>query len=209
MSRQNFLTNSIIVLLAMLPLEMTYGELGPQMNDFLCGCDYCETVDKGFPLAIASHMIRCHSWRKGMQKTMELMRQSQGKLDASTYQTQGIPTEQPKIEIEIREEEPKIIEENFSRENLTNVIDPYNDYQWRQNEDHGWTYATTHQSTTTEDGWLYREDLGWVWTYTESRNFLYSEQYGWFYSMRYNDRNLLYYYDRRYWLFAYDFWWKK
>jgi hypothetical protein len=56
---------------------------------------------------------------------------------------------------------------------------------------------------------LYREDLGWVWTYTESRNFLYSEQYGWFYTMRYNDRNLLYYYDRRYWLYAYDLWWKK
>ena len=95
MSRQIFFKVTV-ALLMMLSLKLTYGQIGPQMKDFLCGCKYCETVDTGEPLDIGGHMIRCHSWRKGMQRTMELMRK----------------TEQPKIEVEIRTEQPAI-EQNF------------------------------------------------------------------------------------------------
>ena len=91
---------------------------------------------------------------------------------------------------------------------MTTIDDPYNDYQWRYIETQGWTYSTTHQSTTN-DTWIYREDLGWVFSFGIEANFLYSEEHGWFYTMRFNDRNVLYWYDRRYWLYAHDFWWKK
>ena len=178
-----------VALLMMLSLKLTYGEIGIQMNDLLCGCEYCETVDKGFPLDIASHMIRCHSWRLAMQRTMELMRQ----------------TEQPKIEVEIRAEEPKKIEENFLGENLTNEIDPYKDYTWKETELHGWAYATTNQVNFNKDQWIHLEDLGWVWSMANPRNFTYSYDYGWIYTILYRNSRVLYWYDRRMWLLAKDF----
>ena len=208
MSRQNFFKVTV-ALLMMLSLKLTYGEIGIQMNDLLCGCEYCETVDKGFPLDLASHMIRCHSWRKGMQRTMELMRQSQGNADGLTYQNQGIPTEQPKIEIEIRAEEPTEIEENFSWENLTNEIDPYKDYTWKETELHGWAYATTNQVNFNKDQWIHLEDLGWVWSMANARNFTYSYDYGWIYTILYQNTRVLYWYDRRRWLLPKNFTQKK
>ena len=45
------------------------------MKDYLCGCEYCETVNPHEPLDIAGHMIRCHTQRESMMKTMEIMRQ--------------------------------------------------------------------------------------------------------------------------------------
>ena len=46
------------------------------MKDFLCGCEYCQTVNSGEPLDIAGHMIRCHSWREGMQETIDMLQKS-------------------------------------------------------------------------------------------------------------------------------------
>ena len=178
-----------------------HGEIGPQMKDFLCGCEYCETVDTGEPLDIGGHMIRCHSWRKGMQKTMELMLQSQAKLDAPTHQI----TDQPKIEIEIRAEQPNEIEENFLGETLDNVDNPYSDYTWKETELHGWAYATTNQVNFNKDQWIHLEDLGWVWSMANPRNFTYSYDYGWIYTILYQKTRVLYWYDRRRWLLAKDF----
>ena len=181
------------LIIATLPFGLIFGEIGIQMNDLLCGCEYCETVDKGFPLDLASHMIRCHSWRKGMQKTMELMRQ----------------TEQPKIEVEIRAEEPRQIEENFLGENLTNEIDPYSDYTWKETELHGWAYATTNQVNFNKDQWIHLEDLGWVWSIANPKNFTYSYDYGWIYTILYQNTRVLYWYDRRRWILPKNFTQKK
>ena len=172
------------LILATFPFGLIFGKVGIQMNDLLCGCEYCKTVDKGFPLDLANHMIRCHSWRKGMQKTMELMRQ----------------TEQPKIEVEIRAEEPRQIEENFLGVNLTNEIDPYKDYTWKETELHGWAYATTNQVNFNIDQWIYLEELGWVWSMASPRSFTYSYDYGWFYTILYQNNRVLYWYDRRRWM---------
>ena len=202
MSRQNFFKVTV-ALLMMLSLKLTYGQVGPQMKDFLCGCEYCETVDTGEPLDIGGHMIRCHSWRKGMQKTMELMRQSQGNVNETMHQNQGIP-DQPKIEVETRTEQPAI-EENFSWENLTNEIDPYKDYTWKETELHGWAYATTNQVNFNKDQWIHLEDLGWVWSMANARNFTYSYDYGWIYTILHQNTRVLYWYDRRYWLLPTDF----
>ena len=206
MSRQNFFKVTV-ALLIMLSLKLTYGEIGPQMKDFLCGCEYCETVDTGEPLDIAGHMIRCHSWRKGMQRTMELMRQSQGNVNETMHQNQGIP-DQPKIEVETRTEEPAI-EENFSWENLTNEIDPYKDYTWKETELHGWAYATTNQVNFNKDQWIHLEDLGWVWSMANARNFTYSYEHGWIYTILYRKTRVLYWYDRRRWILPKNFTQKK
>ena len=189
-----FSKGSILALIiATLPFGLIFGEVGIQMTDLLCGCKYCKTVDKGFPLDLANHMIRCHSWRKGMQKTMELMRQS----------------EQPKVEIEIREEEPEIIEEKFLVETLDNVDNPYKDYTWKETELHGWAYATTNQVNFTKDQWIHLEDLGWVWSITNPRNFIYSYDYGWIYTTLYQNTRVLYWYDRRIWILPKNFTQKK
>ena len=181
------------------------GRYYPQIEDFLCGCDYCETVHAGEPLDIGYHMMNCHSWRKSMIKTMKMMEES--KPDPF-----GIPVRDtlPDYSKKNFSEEPKNVHKvdtNIKEPKLSVIDDPYNDYEWRYIDNHGWTYSTTIQSTSN-DTWIYREDLGWVFSFGVEQNFLYSEDHGWFYTMRYNDLNILYWYDRRYWLYAHDFWWK-
>ena len=202
MSRQNFFKVTV-ALLMMLSLKLTYGQLGPQMKDFLCGCEYCETVDPGEPLDIGRHMIMCHGWRDSTMKTFRLMEQmKQQKLNDK----HGVPIEDtlPTYHVPQKNEKPKI-EENFSAEPKT----IHNDYTWREHDIHGWNYSTTAQHILNDEGWIYREDLKWVWTFSKKENFLYSMDYGWFYAMRYKDHKLLYWYDRKYWLLASDFWWRK
>ena len=202
MSSKIFLIYSGLVIVC----NLFAGRYYPQVTDFLCGCDYCETVLPGEPLDIGYHMMRCHSWRKSMLKTMKIMQES--KPDPF-----GIPVRDtlPDYSRKNFSEEPNNVHKvdtNIKEPKLSIIDDPYNDYEWRYIDNHGWTYSTTIQSTTN-DTWIYREDLGWVFSFGVEQNFLYSEEHGWFYTMRYNDRNVLYWYDRRYWLYAHDFWWKK
>lgn len=175
------------------------GRYYPQIEDFLCGCAYCETINPGEPLDIGYHMLRCHVWRKSMLKTVKMMEQNKpNPHDIPVQDTlPKPPTRQP-------QNDPIVVEPE-----LTVIDDPYRDYKWRYTEDHGWTYSTTHQHNTTDDTWLYREDIGWVYNFNSSPGFLYSEEHGWFYSMHYYTRNILYWYDRKYWLLAHDFWWKR
>ena len=49
------------------------GRYYPQVKDFICGCEYCETVHVGQPLDIGYHMMHCHSWRESTLKTMKIM----------------------------------------------------------------------------------------------------------------------------------------
>ena len=178
----------------------------PQIEDFLCGCNYCESVNKHEPLDIGYHMTRCHTWSKSMQKTMKIMEER--KPDPF-----GIPARDmlPDPSRKNFSEEPNNVHKvdtTLKEPKLEIIYDPYDDYEWRYIDNHGWTYSTTIQSST-HDTWIYREDLGWVFSFGIEANFLYSEEYGWFYSMWYNDRYILYWYDRRYWLYAHDFWWKR
>ena len=45
----------------------------PQIEDFLCGCDYCESLNKHEPLDIGFHIMQHKAWRDGLIKTMDLM----------------------------------------------------------------------------------------------------------------------------------------
>ncbi|NBT42065.1 MAG: hypothetical protein EBT20_16630 [Alphaproteobacteria bacterium] len=150
-------------------------------------------------------MMQHQAWRDGLIKTMDIINRKPDPF--------GIPVRDtlPDYSRKNFSEEPKNVHKvdtTIKEPKLSIIDDPYNDYEWRYINNHGWTYSTTIQSTT-HDTWIYREDLGWVFSFGIEQNFLYSEEHGWFYSMRYNDRNILYWYDRRYWLYAHDFWWKK
>jgi hypothetical protein len=151
-----------------------------QLKDFLCGCAYCNTVSRHEPLDIGSHMIRCHSWQKGLQKTMEMMRQ----------------TKKPQIEIKKRAEAPppppKVI-------HSPKPLNLRTDYKWRLNPTHGWVYASTYQVVTSRSCWIYREDLRWVWLFGSQNRFMYSDTYGWFYNSTYLNRRVIYYYEQRRW----------
>ena len=118
----------------------------------------------------------------------------------------GIPIEDtlPKFNIPNKNDIPEV-EEKILEEPKT----IHNDYEWRTHELHGWNYSASAQHILNNEGWIYREDIKWVWTFSEKKNFLYSVDYGWFYAMSYNNHRLLYWYDRKYWLLANDFWWKK
>lgn len=80
-----------------------------------------------------------------------------------------------------------------------------NDYKWREHEIHGHVFSTTAQHVLNDEGWIYRDDLEWVWVFGSDQSFLYSVDYGWFYAMAYRSHRLLYWYDRRYWLLAGEF----
>ena len=180
-----------IVLLALLPLKLAYSEVGPQIKDFLCGCDYCETVDTGFPLDISSHMTRCHSWSKGMQKTMELMRQLE------------------KSQVEIHAYESRGIEESFSRENLPDELDPYKNYAWKETALYGWAYAQSNQANLNTDQWMHLKDFGWVWLIANTRNLTYSYDHGWLYTILHQNCRVLYWYNRGTWILPKNFTEKK
>ena len=175
----------------------------PQVKDFLCGCDYCETVHAGEPLDIGYHMMHCHSWRDSTLKTIRIMEQM--KKEKELKDKYGIPIEDTLPSYAVPKKQEKKVEEIFSEEPKT----IHNDHTWREHDLHGWNYSATAQNLPNSEGWIYREDIKWVWIFSENENFLYSIDYGWFYAMRYQNHRLLYWYDRRYWLLANDFWWRK
>ncbi len=153
-----------------------------QLVDFLCGCEYCETINPTEPLDIGRHFITCHSWRDATLKTMEIMEQMK----------------KPDVKIEKREEQTK---NKIIREEADEHVNIYNDYMWRQESIlHGWSYSTTHQAFSLEDMWLYLEDFGWTWTFGQEKAFLYTEHNGWIYLMLYKNTRILYWYDRRIWM---------
>jgi hypothetical protein len=174
-----------------------------QLKDFLCGCEYCETVSTSEPLDIGRHMISCHSWRDATLKTMNIMEQM--KKEKELEDKYGIPIEDTLPSYAVPKKQEKKVEEKISEEPKT----IHNDHTWREHDIHGWNYSATAQNLPNSEGWIYREDLEWVWTFSEKENFLYSIDYGWFYAMRYQNHRLLYWYDRKYWLLANNFWWKK
>ncbi len=174
-----------------------------QLKDFLCGCEYCETVSTSEPLDIGRHMISCHSWRDATLKTMRIMEEM--KKEKELEDQYGIPIEDTLPSYAVPKKKETKVEENFSEEPKT----IHNDHEWRQDDLHGWNYSATAQSLPNSEGWIYREDLEWVWKFSEKENFLYSIDHGWFYATKYKEYRLLYWYDRRYWLLANDFWWKK
>jgi hypothetical protein len=201
MSSKNFLIYSGLLIVCNLFANRYY----PQIEDFLCGCNYCESINKHEPLDVGYHMMQHQAYRDGLIKTMDIINRKPDPF--------GIPVRDtlPDYSRKNFSEEPKNVHKvdtTIKEPKLSIIDDPYNDYEWRYIDNHGWTYSTTIQSTTN-DTWIYREDIGWVFSFGIEQNFLYSEEHGWFYTMRYIDRNILYWYDRRYWLYAHDFWWKK
>jgi hypothetical protein len=152
-----------------------------QIRDFLCGCDYCETVDTGQPMHIGDHMIRCHSWRKGMAKTIELMNKTR------------------KPELQDRNETQ--IELNKAEENLKimNEIEPNKrKHEWVQDNEGEWTFSDENY-LLNNNGWLYKESMGWIWSFNK-KIFLYSENYGWLYNYSFNNQKIHYWYNRRKWI---------
>lgn len=155
----------------------SHGSIGPQMKDFLCGCEYCLTVNKGEPLDIAGHMIRCHSWRKGIQKTMELMQKS--KI--------------PEVEIEEMDKSPTLPLDSKKNNSTTSG------HSWTEDDLYGWTYSNIMEVNIGRDKWVYLENLGWVWSPFFAKSFIYSYVHGWIYIRKHLGLRVIYLYDRRIW----------
>ena len=92
--------------------------------------------------------------------------------------------------------------------NLVIIDDPYNDYEWNILIITDGLIQLLFKVPHMIHGYIVKI-WNWVFSFGIEQNFLYSEEHGWFYTMRFNDRNILYWYGRRYWLYAHDFWWKK
>ena len=165
-----------------------------EIDDFLCGCEYCKTVNRHEPLDVGQHMIRCHEWRKGYYKTMELMNQS--KPDPF-----GVPARDLLPSLKGNEKKNiHVMDTEQEEPDMSTVKDPYEDYEWRYIEEYGWTYSTTNQSDPDQSCWVYSENLGWVYKFSFIENYLYSETYEWIYVMNYGESHIIYWYDKRIWL---------
>jgi hypothetical protein len=150
-----------------------------QIKDFICGCEYCDTVDTGEPLDISTHMMLCHSWRGSISKTIEIMN---------------------------RTKKPKLKDRNETKANKTernNQIANQNrpnkeTHEWKQDDTGDWEFSGKN-NLLNKDGWVYREEAGWFWTFN-NKMFLYSEHYGWLYNYTFHRRRVFYWYDRRLWI---------
>ena len=69
------------------------------------------------------------------------------------------------------------------------------EHEWRQDNTGDWVFS----NLLNKDGWIYREDAGWLWTFNKKR-FFYSEHYGWLYNYIFHQRRVFYWYDRRIWI---------
>ena len=152
-----------------------------QLKDFLCGCDYCNTISTSETLHIGTHMIMCHSWRKSTLKTIEIMRQQ----------------EQKKINLEKKAqqlEQPQVIKSTYQ------IIS--SSYTWSRHDLYGLIYSNTNNVVNSMDRWLYNKDFKWVWSIAGMKNFLYSYEYGWLYVDTYQQLTILYVYDEQSWILA-------
>lgn len=154
-----------------------------QLKDFLCGCEYCETVNRGEPLDIGRHMIMCHSWREATLKTMAIME----------------ATKKPKLKDKNTSETTKI-----KQIETTKISDQKksNEPTWSKDKTGTWTYSD-ESYLLNNNGWMYLEDLGWLWTFNK-KTFLYSEHYGWLYNYLFDKYRIYYWYDRRAWMTSRD-----
>lgn len=184
-----------IVFFLYLKLEARY----VQVADFLCGCKYCEQVNTSEPLDIGMHMVRCHGWRGSMMKTVEVMNQlKQNPYDIPARDLLPNNEEDKSNNVHIRnteQEEPL----------MSTIDDPYIEYEWIFTEENGWVYCNEEQADPASSTWVYSEDMGWIYKFSFSSEYIYSSECGWFYKDIYMDTKILYWYDRRMWLFPADF----
>ncbi len=158
----------------------TQARVGPQLKDFLCGCEYCVTVPTQEPLDIGRHMIMCHSSRDATLKTLEIMRQmKQERLDLEKKASQ---LEQLDVIRSIQD-------------SITST------YTWTTHEIYGSVYSDPSQLSRSVDRWIYTEDFKWVWSVADMENFLYSYDYGWLYVTKYQWFRVVYWYEKQTWTF--------
>lgn len=165
----------------LIPLSFCTGTTVVQMKDFICGCEYCKTVNTGEPLDIGRHMIMCHSWREGMRKTIEIMN----------------ATKKPKIQDRITTD----IETNnqAQKTKIANEKEPNNNHhRWTQDNAGEWTFSDENY-LLNNNGWIYKKNTGWLWSFNR-KTFLYSQQHGWIYNYLINNKSIYYWYDRRRWI---------
>ena len=148
------------------------------MDDFLCGCEYCITVNKSQPLDIAGHMMRCHSERDSMLKLWRIMNEMKT--------------------LEIEEPEAMIKVPGRDTDNDKTIISDKT-YVWTETEQFGSVYTATEHLQFDINQWLYIEGIEWVWSIANEPRYLYSYEYGWLYNMLYKNYRIYYWYDRRLW----------
>lgn len=156
--------------------------VGPQLKDFLCGCDYCVTIPTQQPLDIGKHMIMCHSWKEATLKTMNVMRQL--KQESLNLEKKTSQLEQPDVIRSIQD-------------SITST------YTWTSHEIYGSVYSDPTQLSGSVDQWIYTKDFKWVWSVADMENFLYSYEYGWLYVTKYQQFRIIYFYEKKQWILPY------
>lgn len=135
--------------------------LGYSVKDFLCGCNYCNTINPSQPLSIATHHMNCESFKKNsiMRKLIE----AQGKKNVmqstqpESIKSLSLHDQLAKSQQEKRNLEKKIQEKN----NFISMLQ-----QSSSSFINGWIYEPKHfrwiYVSKTFAPYIYSEELGWI-----------------------------------------------
>lgn len=182
------MTNYLIRVLFFLVLCQIHGlgRIPPQVKDFLCGCDYCETINPTEPLDIGKHLVTCHGWRDSTRKTMEVMKQLNQPDPHGVHVSETLPKPP--------EKQPEITE--------TPII--ITDYEWYEDDLYDEVFMDSKSTSSISNQWIYVDDLGWVWVLGEDKHFVYSADSGWLYNIKYNTHKIVYWYRQEEWFFSHE-----
>lgn len=135
--------------------------LGYSVKDFLCGCDYCNTINPSQPLSIATHHMNCESFKKN--SIMKKLTEAQGKKNVmqstqpESIKSLSLHDQLAKSQHEKRNLEKKIQEKN----NFISMLQ-----QSSSSFINGWIYEPKHfrwiYVSKTFAPYIYSEELGWI-----------------------------------------------
>jgi len=134
--------------------------LGYSVKDFLCGCDYCNTINPSQPLSIATHHMNCESFKKN--KIMKKLMQAQSKK--STMQST----------------QPEQIKSMSLHDQLSKSQQEKLNLEKKIQEKNNFISMLQQSSKSFINGWIYEpEHFRWIYVSKSFAPYIYSEELGW------------------------------
>lgn len=134
---------------------------GYSIKDFLCGCDYCKTVNPSEPLGVATHYAKCESLRKN--QIIKKLIQAKNKKDilSPTQQKQNKSISLHEQLTQTQQEKRKLEKKIEEKNNFISMLQQSSSFFIN-----GWIYEPNHFNwiyvSKTFAPYIYSEELGWI-----------------------------------------------
>ena len=152
------------------------------IQDFLCGCDYCDSVSLSQPLQLPLHYQKCEESRNKKKQEYKNKINNQNSVYNDNSVSQAIDNNKT-----ISESSNKGIQEKQSN----NKNNKTQDYQIENYYD----FSINHPFI----GWVWIESLGWIYCDPQHEPYYYSEKRGWFLYKKHTNPIVLYEFNSQSW----------